>query len=376
MIKPKVVIDSALRITPQLRAMPVELVPVVGRDICNESVLGADALLTRTVTRVDEQLLAGSGLKFVGTASAGTDHVDTNYLAENNIAFASAAGCNASAVGDYVLAAISLCGRLETVTDGADVGLVGYGHVGRSLANRLTKLGARVKVYDPWVDNVANGVQAAALKDVLSCSVVSLHAALNKSEPFPSYHMIGVKEAETVGEGTLFINAGRGGLVTPRAAERLLERGIDVVLDTWPDEPYVPINLLSGVRYGTPHIAGYSESSKNNATDFLIPALVDALELACDDIEAEADNREAKVLTNTGDDLEILSQLLRDIGRIEQDDRDFRNAWKRDQSAATFEMQRSEYAMRQQLEGLSVSADTAVMPRLACWLKGLGVALV
>ena len=376
MTMPTVVIDSAIRVTDKLRALPINLVPIASGEISNESLIGVQALLTRTVTRVDERLLANTGVHFVGTASAGTDHIDLGYLADNNIHFTSAAGCNAAAVGDYVLSAISLCGRLDNVVAGADVGVVGYGHVGSALADQLFRLGAKVKVYDPWVNQFASHIEPTTLNDVLGCSVISLHAALIKTGPFPSHRMIGVEEAELVKGDALFINAGRGGLMTAGASERLLERGVALVLDTWPDEPNVPLALLNRVQFGTPHIAGYSESSKNNATDFLIPALMNALELDYDGKLTEQHRESPIVITPKGDDLQTLSALLRQVGRIEQDDRDFRSAWRQDQSPEMFEMQRRQYVMRQQLKGLEVSAEYGVTPQLAGWLKALGAVVV
>ena len=376
MTRPRVVIDSAIRVTNRLRALPIDLMPIAGGEISNNSLIGAQALLTRTVTRVDESLLAKTGVEFVGTASAGTDHIDLEYLAANNISFVSAAGCNAAAVCDYVLSAISLCGRLEDVVDGSDVGLVGYGHVGRALADRLSRLGATVKVYDPWVTEFAADVESVTLEEVLDCSVVSLHAALVKTSPFPSHHMIGIKEADLVKRDALFINAGRGSLIAVEAVERLLDRNVEVVLDTWPTEPHVPIELLNRVRLGTPHIAGYSELSKNNATDFLIPALINALALDSEGAVAEQHHELPIVLTNTGDDLQTLSALLRHVGRIEQDDRDFRLAWAKEQSSEVFETQRRQYTMRQQLSGSAVSLENGVTPRFAGWMKSLGVTVL
>ena len=204
MSKPRVVIDSAIRVTPRLRSLPIELVPLVSTDLSSDALVDAQALLTRTVTRVDGHLLDGSDIRFVGTASAGTDHIDLNYLGARGIPFSSAAGCNASAVGDYVLAAIALCGKLEPILSGAEVGLVGYGNVGRGLAKRLAALGARVRVYDPLVKQFDSHVQETDLQGVLSCGVVSLHAALHDSQPFPSFGMIGVQEAKVIGRDTLF----------------------------------------------------------------------------------------------------------------------------------------------------------------------------
>ena len=372
---PRVVIDSAIRVTPKLRAMPIELVPVAGRDICCESLQGAQALLTRTVTRVDEPLLADSDIQFVGTASAGTDHVDLNYLAARDIRFASAAGSNASAVSDYVLAAIAACGRLEAIVSGADIGLVGYGHVGRNLARRLAKLGARVKVYDPYEAMADTDMEFVALDDVLTCHVVSLHAALHSTPPHPSRHMVGLQQVRVVSDDALFINAGRGALVTSEAVHSLLDRGVDVVLDTWPEEPHVSLELLNGVRYGTPHIAGYSQLSKNNATDFLIPSLVDAFQLEFSEKVVELPPEIGDLSTSGCADIVSLSRLLRAVGRIEQDDREFRRIWTRGDSPGLFESQRRDYAMRQQLEGLVISTDQTPSSRLANWLATLGVVI-
>ena len=371
MSKPRVVIDSAIRVTPRLRALPIELVPQVSTDISRDTLIDAQALLTRTVTRVDGRLLDGADVRFVGTASAGTDHIDLNYLAARGIPFSNAAGCNASAVGDYVLAAIALCGKLEPILAGAEVGLIGYGNVGRGLAKRLAALGAQVRVYDPWTTQFDSHVQETDLQGVLSCGVVSLHAALHDSQPFPSFGMIGVQEAKVIGRDTLFINAGRGGLLSEEAALYLVERGVDLVLDTWPNEPRVSLELLKGARYATPHIAGYSETAKNNATDFLIPPLIETLELEDHGAVPQGESSHIVLPFGSADD-SVLASLLSSVGRIEADDAKFRAAWARDQGPDTFERQRREYTMRQQLEGLLVSGEASSL-RLNGWLEALGV---
>ena len=246
-MRPKIVLDSAITITPRLAQLPVDLVAVAGRDIGREALRDAQGLLTRTVTRVDAALLEGTSVSFVGTASAGVDHVDLDYLSENGICFASAAGCNAHAVCDYVLSAIGLCGRLDAVMKGATVSLVGYGNVGRRLAARLVDLGAVVRVFDPFVSDFDGGIESTDLQKVLQCSVVSLHASLHSNNPNPSYHMIGLAESSWIPSDALLINAGRGKLLTVAAAEMLLLRGVDMVLDTWatwyPDTTLAPFGL-------------------------------------------------------------------------------------------------------------------------------------
>ena len=279
MALPKVVIDSAIWVTPSLSALPIELVPIRGTQIVPSDLEDANALLTRTVTRVDANLLQDSQISFVGTASAGTDHIDTRYLSERGIKLANAAGCNAGAVADFVLDAIYQCQRLESLISGATVGLVGYGAVGRHLAARLSKLGGKVKVYDPYVESTDANVTLCALPEVLRCSIVSLHAALHDDQPHSSAQMIDNTAVGSISPDALFINAGRGGLVTEEALHRMADKGVTLVLDTWPDEPSVSQELLMRAALATPHIAGYTRTAKSNATDFLVEPLVRALGL-------------------------------------------------------------------------------------------------
>ena len=354
-MRPKIILDSAITITPRLAQLPVDLVAVAGKDIDREALRDAQGLLTRTVTRVNAALLEGSSVSFVGTASAGVDHVDLDHLSANGICFASAAGCNAHAVGDYVLSAIGLCGRLEAVMEGASVGLVGYGNVGRQLATRLVDLGAVVRVFDPFVSDFGVGVESVDLQSVLQCSVVSLHASLHSNEPDPSYHMIGLTESSWISSDALLINAGRGNLLSVAAAEMLLLRGVDVVLDTWPDEPNVDPMLLAGVRFGTPHIAGYTQQSKINATDFLIDALAASLGLPPSQRDPSGvGSGQVWALESTSSVSQTVTELVTRVGRLRQDDLHFRRRWSELATPECFESQRREYVLRDQLNGLSV----------------------
>ena len=374
-MRPKIVLDSAITITPRLAQLPVDLVAVAGQDIGREALRDAQGLLTRTVTRVDAALLEGSSVSFVGTASAGVDHVDLDYLSENGICFASAAGCNAQAVGDYVLSAIGLCGRLEAVMEGATVGLVGYGYVGRQLAARLVDLGAAVRVFDPFVSDFGDGIEPADLQKVLECSVVSLHASLHSNNPDPSYHMIGLAESSWISSDALLINAGRGKLLTVAAADMLLQRGVDMVLDTWPDEPCVDPTLLAGVRFGTPHIAGYSQQSKLNATDFLIDALAGSLGLTQSRAgPSQVGSEQVWVLESTPSVSQTVAELVARVGRLRTDDLNFRRRWSELATSECFESQRREYVLRDQLNGLNVQLSEE-KSGLRAMLSALGVSV-
>tara|TARA_E500000178_G_scaffold214962_1_gene212296 strand:+ start:691 stop:1824 length:1134 start_codon:yes stop_codon:yes gene_type:complete len=357
MAVPKVVIDSAMWVTPRLSTLPIELVPIRGTQIVPGDLEDANALLTRTVTRVDANLLQDSPISFVGTASAGTDHIDTPFLSERGIQLANAAGCNAGAVADYVLDAIHQCQRLESLISGTTVGLVGYGAVGRHLAARLSKLGGKVKVYDPYVESTEADVTFFALPEVLGCSIVSLHAALHNDQRYPSAQMIDQAAAGYISPDALFINAGRGGLVTEEALHRLADKGVTLVLDTWPNEPSVSQELLSRVAFATPHIAGYTGTAKKNATNFLIEPLVRALSL--DNPFNTLESEETKQVTlDLSHESEIhgLMTAMEAVSRLAQDDGEFREAWKKSQTADNFEMQRTQYRLRDQYTALTIEA--------------------
>ena len=363
MALPKVVIDSAIWVTPSLSALPIELVSIQGMQIVPSDLKDANALLTRTVTRVDSNLLQDSPIAFVGTASAGTDHIDTRYLSERGIKLANAAGCNAGAVADYVLDAIYQCQRLESLISGATVGLVGYGAVGRHLAARLSMLGGKIKVYDPYVKSTEAGVTLCALPEVLGCSIVSLHAALHKEQPHPSAQMIDNTAVSYISPDALFINAGRGGLVTEKALHRLADKGVTLVLDTWPDEPSVSQELLSRAAFATPHIAGYTRTAKSNATDFLIEPLERALSLDSQfsTLEPE-DTKQVIVDRSRQSDSHGVMDAMKAVSRLARDDVDFREAWKESPTPGNFETQRTQYRLRDQhsaltLEGMNASIE-------------------
>ena len=360
MALPKVVIDSAIWVTPSLSALQIELVSIQGMQIVPSDLKDANALLTRTVTRVDSNLLQDSPIAFVGTASAGTDHIDTRYLSERGIKLANAAGCNAGAVADYVLDAIYQCQRLESLISGATVGLVGYGAVGRHLAARLSMLGGKIKVYDPYVKSAEADVTLCALPEVLGCSIVSLHAALHTDQPHPSAQMIDNTAVSYISPDALFINAGRGGLVTEEALHRMADKGVMLVLDTWPEEPSVAQELLSRATFATPHIAGYTRTAKSNATDFLIEPLVRALSLdyPFNTLESE-DTRQVMVDLSRQSDSHGLMDVMKVISRLAQDDDQFRKSWEKSQTPDNFETQRTQYRLRDQYGALKLEAANA-----------------
>ncbi len=279
MKRPTLLVDSDLRIPAALQACCDDIIAVPGREISSTHLSGIDALWVRSVTPINRELLTDSAVRFVGTATAGTDHLDTAWLASAGICYASAPGCNANAVVEYVLSVLTVTGRLEAVMAGAEVGIVGLGQVGSRLARAMLALGASVKAYDPFVTNCPDGVLRADLPDVLGSPIVTLHAALHSDSQFPSLGMIDEAAADLLPAGGLLINAGRGGLVTVDALASLISNDVDLVLDTWPDEPAVAGALLEDVLLASPHIAGYSEQTRDRGPGLLLSPFCDYFDL-------------------------------------------------------------------------------------------------
>ncbi|SFR48605.1 4-phosphoerythronate dehydrogenase [Marinobacter daqiaonensis] len=248
-----------------------------GRRLTRSQLMNADALLVRSVTSVNESLLAGTPVRFVGTATIGTDHVDIPWLERQGIAFASAPGCNASSVVQYVLGVISLYLRRcqREGFEGLTVGVVGAGNVGGALVGRLQALGARVRVSDPPRQSAGAGLPFASLEQVLACDVVSLHTPLTTTGECPTHHLLNSDRLASLGPNQLLINSGRGAVIDNRALLARLggTQSPTVALDVWEHEPEPLTELLDHCWLATPHIAGYSLEGKCRGTEMVARAL-------------------------------------------------------------------------------------------------------
>ena len=253
-----------------------------GRSIRREDLFDADALLVRSITRVDETLLAGTKIKFVGTATSGVDHIDVEYLRRMGIDFAHAKGSNANAVVDYCFTALAYAVLQRGFSlPGIRVGIIGAGAVGGQFAAKLEALGIEVVCCDPILEIEESGREYCSLDEALACDVVSVHVPLTRDGPHPTYKMIGSDELEKLPSNAVLINACRGLVVDETALKDLLSRKPDLVtvFDVWADEPAIDAELAGAVDIATPHIAGYSHEAKLNATEILALAFEKHFEL-------------------------------------------------------------------------------------------------
>ncbi len=352
-----------------------------GRALKRADMEAVDVLLVRSVTRVDEALLAGSRVKFVGTATSGIDHIDQQYLESRGIAFAYAPGANANSVVEYVLAAIAAVGdTLELLLTGGVVGIVGYGIIGRAVAARLAALGIHYRIYDPWLDQ-STIPHAVELEQILDCDVVTLHAELTTAQPWPSRHLIGVAALQRLRPTALLINASRGAVLDNAALLVHLERGHGplTVLDVWEGEPDINTDLLQRVNLGTAHIAGYSLDGKLRATQMLSEAVRAHLKLPSPQgggTAGEAAAGEAKTLSvsDTLSSAALVRHLIQSRYDIRLDDALLRRTILEDKPVGErgirFDLLRKSYRERRELAGSQVCG--ALQPGHVALVRALG----
>lgn len=252
---------------------------ISGTAIGREDVRDADVLLVRTRTRCNEDLLAGSAVKLVATATIGTDHIDSEWCESNGIEMVSAPGCNAGGVLQWVSAVLAdaLCRRGCTPSD-IVLGVVGVGHVGSLVKRYARNWGFRVVCSDPPRELSENlGPQQGFIpfeELVAAADIITFHVPYTVDSPFPTRGLAGKEFFAGIKRNALVLNVSRGGVVDESQLKRALSEGrCEAGIDTWIGEPAIDDELLGLVTYATPHIAGYSIQGKANASSAVIGAV-------------------------------------------------------------------------------------------------------
>ncbi len=251
-----------------------------GRSMDAGSVRDAELLLVRSVTEVNDRLVEGCRVRFVGTATIGTDHVDEPALAQRGIRFVSAPGSNADSVAEYVIAALLvLAERRRIELAGRSIGIVGVGNVGSRVEARCRALGMKPVLNDPPLERQTSDRKYRPLDELLDCDIISLHVPLERGGSDPTWHLADASFLTRMRPGGILINTARGAVVSGRALLDALPAGRpgDAVLDVWEGEPDIDLDLLDRTALATPHIAGYSFDGKVRATDMLYRAACEFL---------------------------------------------------------------------------------------------------
>lgn len=329
-----------------------------GKAIDREALADVDVLLVRSVTRVNRSLLEGTRVRFVGSATIGTDHVDLEALRQMDVQFAHAPGSNADSVAEYVIAAmLEAMVATDDMIGGKTLGVIGYGDIGKRVARRASALGMHVLVNDPPLES--QGVKPAAqggfqaLADVLENSdVVTLHVPLTNDGPYPTDGLISAQELARMKRGALLINTSRGVVVRGRDLLTRLRRedGFRAVLDVFENEPRPDIELMEHLFITTPHIAGYSLDGKINGTRMLYEALCRIEGVNPDTIEDDVTKEESYKLIAPSEKKSTrwLRSLVRQMYDVRDDDRRMREMLSLpvDEREAYFNRLRKTYPVR------------------------------
>ena len=273
----KVIVDDKIPyIREALAQVADEVVYLPGASFTREAVADADALIVRTRTRCNCDLLAGSRVKFIATATIGYDHIDTTYCKEAGIQWTNCPGCNAGSVEQYVHSVLLLLKREKGLSlKDATLGIVGVGHVGSRVARMAKELGMRVLLNDP--PRADRGEEGFVGLDVLAkeCDVLTFHTPLYKEGIYRTYHLVNNELLFSLKRKPYLINSSRGEVVDTASLLAALSAGKvkDAIIDTWENEPEINKDLLKAAYLATPHIAGYSADGKANASRMSLEAL-------------------------------------------------------------------------------------------------------
>ena len=374
----KLVADENMPYVQELFSDWAEIITCPGRDLAPEQLIDVDVLLVRSITQVHEALLAKANrLQFVGTATIGCDHIDTDFLRKRGIAFASAPGCNKVAVGDYVLAALLTVAEHKgwTLSD-KSIAVVGVGNTGSQVVQRAHALGMKVLQCDPF-KALNNPTDFVDLNQALTADIISFHVPLTQGGTHPTWHLLGKSQlAQLQGEQVL-INACRGEVWDNAAllARQLSETPLTLVMDVWEQEPQVLAPLVPHVLLATPHIAGYSLEGKARGTFALYQALAQHAQLTpahlLEQLLPAPAIRRVELAKNVDLTLNqgpaakeaqaLLARLVRLVYDIRADDAAFRAALG---EPGFFDRLRKQYPERRELASLQLVSNGSADDRL------------
>ena len=343
-----------------------EVVVLPDRAIKKQDLREADALIVRSKTAIDASLLEGTPVGFVGTATAGTDHMDLNYLAHSPLAWSAAPGCNANSVAEYFTAALlALAHRSGLVLENMVVGVVGVGQVGGRVVQKAEAMGMTVLRNDPPLQVATGDTGFVPIEEVLRhADVLTFHVPLTQTGTYPTLGMVNCHFLARAQPGCIFINAARGEIMDTEALLFALDQNIvsHAVLDVWENEPLVSAAMLQKAAIGTPHIAGYSFEGRLNGT-------VQIYREACHYFEVEpawspkesASPRAPNIRADARgkSDETVLWEVVRAAYDIEADDRTLRMGLGLDDAAraAQFDALRRDYPARREFPAVDVILD-------------------
>ena len=246
---------------------------VTSKEINNDLLIDADVLFVRSTTKIDKKLLENSSVKLIGSATAGIDHVDIDYLESSQIKWFYSPGCNSSSVVHYVLSSIGYLNKINVINEDSILGIIGCGNVGAKLRLILNKLKIKNMICDPYKDFD----YLSSMEEVSQCEVISLHTPLTFSDKYATHNMIDKYFLATSKVETI-INTSRGSIVNEKD---LIEAShINYISDVWENEPCPDTDIIKKAILATPHIAGHSYEGKINGTINLLSTFIEVIDIS------------------------------------------------------------------------------------------------
>jgi erythronate-4-phosphate dehydrogenase len=373
----KIVVDDKIPFIKGVLETCADVVYLPGKSINRKAISDADALLIRTRTKCTEDLVKGTKVRFIGTATIGFDHIDTQYCEKQGIVWTNAPGCNSSSVQQYVAAALlKMASEFRFSLKGKTIGIVGVGNVGSKVAKFAELIGMNVLLNDPPRARAEGEKKFVSLGTILyESDIVTLHVPLNVVGDDATWHMINEKCFKKMKKGAWFFNTSRGEVTETSALKKILSTGKPggAVLDVWENEPDIDIELMARTFLSTPHIAGYSTDGKAKGTSMVVNSLCNHFNLPLK--EWYPDNvppPEHPVLSVDGvgkTDEDIIRQSVNHTYNIEEDNIRLRF------SPSDFEKQRGEYRIRREFSAYSVRLNGGTK-KVRKILEGLGFKVV
>ncbi len=370
-------VDEAIPYGRQAFAGLGEIRAFSGRRVQAAEIKEADALVVRSITRVDSSLLEGSSVRFVGTATIGTDHLDEAYLKARRIHYTNASGSNANSVSEYITAALLVMAqRNEWNLSRKSIAIVGVGHVGSRVLEKVRALGMRVLLCDPPLRESTGDQRYLSLADVLPADILTFHVPLTRNGPYPTYHMADRALLDRMSPGQYLMNAARGSIFVGDALKAKLVQGQleGSVLDVWEGEPRIDYSLLDLVDIGSPHIAGYSLDGKVRGTEMIVEELCRhfGIPFRWDSQGIYPKPVRIRPAPGTGGQDAVRSLVLQAYN-ILRDDSNLRalKSLAPEEAKAGFDRQRNEYPLRPEFRHYVVELPDA-LSELAPILRGLG----
>ncbi len=336
-----------------------EVIYHAGKEINKEMLKDVDALITRTRTKCNKNLLEGTKVKFIATATIGFDHIDTAFCDANGINWTNAPGCNSGSVMQYIASAlVRLSMKHGFNLSDKTIGIVGHGNVGSKIAILASALGMKVLVNDPPLQRKGTLPNAVLLDEISEkADIITFHVPLNKEGVDKTFHLVDEEFLKSVKPGTIIINSSRGEVLDGLALKSALKNKKlkAAVLDVWENEPHIDLELLDLVDIATPHIAGYSVDGKANGTAMSVQAISDFFGFGLKNWFPGnvplPKNQYISIENKTRTKEEIFTEIILKTYDIMQDDLKFREL------PAAFEKQRGEYPVRNEFMNYIVKTD-------------------